>query len=305
MASRDSNEYVGNADTTIPASTDLIKNWDDELRQVKTQMNNSFPNVTGPVTPTHTVLNYMLGVSSNVQDQLNAKAPTSTTPTIDDPAFTGSSTITSTSPSYDLIESDAGHTNNRLRLGAQGDQLVISQRENNGTYLKNLIVIDVDPAGNGATEFNFRLGDTNALRILSDGSIRTGSTNYETLIDNEDDIPNKAYVDGFASSPQTISSGTSQLIQVAHGLGSLPSRVGVHLTTAAGNQGYTDVGEGSNIELSPYQYDGGSGWSLTCDATNVYFMYDSAALMTLRNFNNQNWDTFTESNWRVVLKAYL
>ncbi len=61
MASRDPNLYVGNSDTAIPDSNDEIANWDDELRQAKSQANNSFPNVTGPVTANHEELNSLVG----------------------------------------------------------------------------------------------------------------------------------------------------------------------------------------------------------------------------------------------------
>jgi hypothetical protein len=79
----DSATYPGDFDTAKPPNSDPKSEGAANFRQVKTALKNAFPNVTGAVTPTHTVLNYMLGVTSAVQTQLDAKAPTAS------PTFTG------------------------------------------------------------------------------------------------------------------------------------------------------------------------------------------------------------------------
>lgn len=79
----DSSTYVGNFDTAAPAGSDPASELDNNIRQVKTAAKNSFPNITGAVTATHTELNYVDGVTAAIQTQLDAKAPTAS------PTFTG------------------------------------------------------------------------------------------------------------------------------------------------------------------------------------------------------------------------
>tara|TARA_R110000737_G_scaffold212787_1_gene230054 strand:+ start:693 stop:1196 length:504 start_codon:yes stop_codon:yes gene_type:complete len=97
---------------TNPASTDGLAQADDHIRLIKTTLKNTFPNVTGAVTASHTELNalgglsgvaanlaysasllatgvtdtefdYLDGVTSNIQTQVDLKAPLAS------PTFTG------------------------------------------------------------------------------------------------------------------------------------------------------------------------------------------------------------------------
>ena len=65
--------YIDGLVATNPTSTDLVKFGDDHLRLIKAALLATFPNVTGAVTPTHTELNYVEGVTSAIQTQLDAK----------------------------------------------------------------------------------------------------------------------------------------------------------------------------------------------------------------------------------------
>ena len=78
--------YISGLDATKPAATDLKAEGDDHLRLLKSTLKATFPNVTGEVTPTHTQLNYVTGVTSAVQTQLDAKAALAS------PALTGTPT---------------------------------------------------------------------------------------------------------------------------------------------------------------------------------------------------------------------
>lgn len=66
--------YINQLDAVYPTSADLKSEGDDHIRLLKSTIKATFPNVTGAVTPTHTQLNYMVGVTSAVQTQLNARA---------------------------------------------------------------------------------------------------------------------------------------------------------------------------------------------------------------------------------------
>ncbi len=65
--------YIDGLVTTNPLDGDQKAAGAGHLRLLKSTIKATFPNVTGAVTPTHTVLNYMLGVTSAVQTQLDAK----------------------------------------------------------------------------------------------------------------------------------------------------------------------------------------------------------------------------------------
>lgn len=75
--------YISDLVVTNPTGADAKSTADDHLRLLKSTVKNTFPNVTGAVTPSHTVLNYLTGVTSAVQTQLDAKAPLAS------PTFTG------------------------------------------------------------------------------------------------------------------------------------------------------------------------------------------------------------------------
>jgi hypothetical protein len=66
--------YISDLNATYPASGDARSEGDDHLRNIKAAVKATFPNITGAVTPTHTELNYVDGVTSAIQTQLDAKA---------------------------------------------------------------------------------------------------------------------------------------------------------------------------------------------------------------------------------------
>lgn len=66
--------YISGLDAANPLATDPKSQGDDHLRLVKSTVKATFPNINGAVTPSHTELNYVDGVTSALQDQLDAKA---------------------------------------------------------------------------------------------------------------------------------------------------------------------------------------------------------------------------------------
>lgn len=63
-------------------SSDFISQGDDHLRLLKTAIKATFPNVADTIHVSHTVLNYLLGTTSNVQNQINARANSALFPNI-------------------------------------------------------------------------------------------------------------------------------------------------------------------------------------------------------------------------------
>lgn len=70
--------YITDLVITNPTGGDPKSQGDDHLRLVKKTVKQTFPNINAPVTVTPTELNYLTGVTSNIQAQLNAAGTTVT-----------------------------------------------------------------------------------------------------------------------------------------------------------------------------------------------------------------------------------
>ena len=69
----ESGTYISDLVVSNPASGDLKSQGDDHIRLLKSTIKTTFPNVSGAVTPTHTELNYVDGVTSAIQTQIDGK----------------------------------------------------------------------------------------------------------------------------------------------------------------------------------------------------------------------------------------
>lgn len=85
----ESGTYISDLTSTNPTATDPKSQGDDHIRLIKTVTKATFPNVTGAVTPTHTELNYVDGVTSAIQTQIDTKGA------ITGQAWTGTHTFAS------------------------------------------------------------------------------------------------------------------------------------------------------------------------------------------------------------------
>lgn len=83
--------YLSDLNINNPAITDQVSQGDDHIRLIKKTIKNSFPNVSGAVTLSHTQINNLptdisslqTTINTTVNDGLALKAP------IDGPTFTG------------------------------------------------------------------------------------------------------------------------------------------------------------------------------------------------------------------------
>lgn len=71
----DSAAHISAFDTAKPAGSDPAAELDNNIRHVKSVLKTDLPNIGGAMNASHTELNYMVGVTSLVQTQLDAKAP--------------------------------------------------------------------------------------------------------------------------------------------------------------------------------------------------------------------------------------
>lgn len=66
-------QYPTQLNTALPAASDWVSEGDDHIRLVKTVLKTTFPNVSGAVSASHTQLNYLSGVTSPIQPQIDGK----------------------------------------------------------------------------------------------------------------------------------------------------------------------------------------------------------------------------------------
>lgn len=78
FAALETGTYISDLVVTNPTSNDTASQGDDHIRLIKNTVKTTFPNITGAVTPTHTELNYVDGVTSALQTQIDAKQATIT-----------------------------------------------------------------------------------------------------------------------------------------------------------------------------------------------------------------------------------
>lgn len=67
-------QFIDGLVITNPTGADAKSTADDHLRVIKSAIKATFPNVTGAVTPTHAQLNFVTGVTSAIQAQIDLKA---------------------------------------------------------------------------------------------------------------------------------------------------------------------------------------------------------------------------------------
>lgn len=66
--------YISDLVITNPTASDQKSQGDDHLRLLKSTVKTTFPHITGEVTPTHTEINFVDGVTSAIQTQIDSKA---------------------------------------------------------------------------------------------------------------------------------------------------------------------------------------------------------------------------------------
>lgn len=85
--------YISDLVVTNPTSTDQKQYGDDHIRNIKSALKTTFPNVAGSVTPSHVEFNYLTGVTSSIQTQIDAHTTAlALKATLASPALTGTPT---------------------------------------------------------------------------------------------------------------------------------------------------------------------------------------------------------------------
>lgn len=111
---------ISQLDATLPAASDPKSEGDNHLRLIKSVLKTQFPNFgTAAMTATTVELNYMVGVTSAVQTQLNARALKAGDTYTGAHDFTGASSVTGPTPT-------SGDNSNKFATTAFATQLAFA-----------------------------------------------------------------------------------------------------------------------------------------------------------------------------------
>jgi len=163
-------KYIDDLVSTNPAAGDNVSEGDDHIRGIKNVLKTTFPSIDGAITATDTELNYVDGVTSNVQTQLDAKlALAGGTMTGD--LLLGANKVGADAGDYMKFTADTQtdwyvNGNNEMRLEADGDLHVDG----------DVIAFSTTTASSIALKDNVNIID-NALEKLN--SLRGVSFNYK------------------------------------------------------------------------------------------------------------------------------
>ena len=69
-------KYIDDLVATNPAAGDNVSEGDDHIRGIKNVLKTTFPSIDGAITATDTELNYVDGVTSAIQTQIDTKIAT-------------------------------------------------------------------------------------------------------------------------------------------------------------------------------------------------------------------------------------
>lgn len=223
--------YITDLVITNPTGGDPKSQGDDHLRLVKKTVKQTFPNLNAPVTVTPTELNYLSGVTSNIQTQINNIG----TSIVDDNTNTTNYLLFASGTGSQSLKADI--TTGPLTYNPSTGQITA-----NGDVTVNGVSV-----GRGAASVatNVRIGNGSL------GAITTGSGNIAI---------GDAVLNSITTNTQNVAIGSNALTGLAAGAGSQ--------NVAIGHNAYRGAGGGSNICIGT-NAGGGSGNTATSQNTII------------------------------------
>lgn len=304
-----------------------------DLQRIQAAMRIIFPSVNGAVLPTHTELNFVDGVTSAIQTQLDSKATLAGGTFTGDITMNASSIITAegadvASATTTNIWATDGNTRHitgnttitsfgtapqagaRMRLIFDGTPLLTHSANLNLNAGTSNIQIEAgdyaDVYADTTTQFDVVVTRKSGQPIVAitsaiESEIRTGTdtVKYATANAINDAFGFSAY---FQSADQTITSAGA--LTIAHGLVRKPILMfGIlKCTTAELNYSLND-----EVAIAFGATDGATniGVSVVPDATNLNIRFGAAAVPFIVNNKTTGVPAFiTLANWRLVLRAW-
>ena len=174
--------YIDDLNPSYPASTDAPSEGDDHIRNLKTGIKNTYPNITGAVTATHTELNYLdITTLGTVQASKAVTANGSSNITMSGGTFTYYGSEISTKTDNILVYKDS--TENVYNSAtAQADNELTTPLATSTSYAFTLF-LNVNGSATAGLRLNIQgpTGSTVSFMKKDGGGIISGST--DTLID--------------------------------------------------------------------------------------------------------------------------
>lgn len=242
----ESASYISDLNSSYPAATDAKSEGDDHLRLIKSAVKATFPNVTGAVTPTHTELNYVDGVTSAIQTQLDAKAPLAS------PAFTGTPTAPTAS------------------TGTGTTQLATTAFVGNAILASSGITATLPGQGGNSGKF-----------LTTDGSTASWGSAGDVTLTGTQTLTNKTieagtFTNGYTEETYTANSGTGITLDLANGSFQIITLTGsptITMPTAVAGKSFILLlksGSGSyTVTWSTVAWPGGTAPTLTSTASKM------------------------------------
>lgn len=331
--STDFSTWSTTATSNQPDSGDTATVQSD-LQRIQAAMRIILPNVNAALTPTHTELNYVDGVTSAIQTQLDSKATLAGGTFTGDITMNASSIITAegadvASATTTNIWATDGNTRHitgnttitsfgtapqagaRMRLIFDGTPLLTHGANLNLNAGTSNIQIEAgdyaDVYADTTTQFDVvvtrKSGQsiTGALSAAVESDIRTGTdtAKYATANAINDAFGFSAY---FQSTDQTITSAGT--LTIAHGLARKPLLIFAVLKCTTAELNYS-INDEVAIALGANDQGSSIGVSVVPDATNLNVRFGNAAIPFLVNNKTTGASAnITLANWRLVLRAW-
>jgi hypothetical protein len=276
--STDFSTWSGTAGSNQPDSGDTATVQAD-LQAIQAALRTIFPSVNAAVTPTHTELNYVDGVTSAIQTQLNAKVSTSGATfvgavAVPDDAYAvgwnGSANVPTKNAVYDKIET----------LAPKG------AITSSGLTVATDKLLGRDTAGTGSVEeISIGTGLT-----LSSGALSVSGALALT----------------FTSSNQTITAAGT--LTLAHSMGVTPKLYQAYLVNVSGatKGGYVASAE-VPINISTFSSSAAEsyGMGIVGDSTNITIRYGAqTGVFVLNNFTTGIAFVITPADWNLKIIAW-
>lgn len=204
--------YISDLVATNPTSTDLKSEGDNHLRLLKSTIKATFPSITGALTSTHTQLNFVTGVTSAIQTQLDAKAPLAS------PTLTGTP-----------LAPTAAAATNTTQIATTAH--VFAERTNTATLTNKTLTAPVINSPTGITKTDVGLGNV-------DNTSDTGkpiSTATQSALDAKANLASPTLTGTPLAPTASVGTNTAQIATAALVYASVSALPSGTLPTLSGN----------------------------------------------------------------------
>ena len=153
-------KYLDDLVATNPAAGDNVSEGDDHIRGIKNVLKLTFPNVDAAVNATPTELNYVDGVTSAIQTQMDTKAPLAS------PTFTGTVAIPNVANLETAVVANTAKVSNVTHTGDVTGSTAL-------TIAVDAVDIPMLSATGTASSSTFLRGDNTWTAIATDANTTT------------------------------------------------------------------------------------------------------------------------------------